>query len=142
MPCLALAVGVNSEIVRRHTRLGTLLQPIGAGAEFGEQVEDIFRLRPAQRNEAAQLGAGVVGDQHRVVIERERRLLFKLAPPQPPGLTAAQLFRHHANRPRPFTGPAGCGRRVVTAEFEFEIDGHDPFDGQAIEHGAIRRATA
>ena len=124
------------------TRRAPCCSAVGASAEFGEEVEDIFRLRPAQRAEAAEFGARVVGNQHRVVIERERRLRSELALPQPPGLTAAQFFRHHADRPRPFAGPAGRFLRVVTTEVEFEIDGHDPFEGQVVEHGARRRATA
>ena len=140
---LGVAVGaVDSEMRRGGNQAGALLQAIGAGAEFGEQVEDESRLRPAQRHEAAELGAGVIGNQHRVGVDRERRLRFKLAAPQPPGLAAAQFFRHHADRPRPFTGAAGCCRRIVAAEFKLEIDGHDMLEGQAIEHGAIRRATA
>ena len=140
---LGVAVdGVDSEIGRGGNQAGAVLQAVGAGAKFGEQVEDVSRLRPAQRPEAAELGAGVVGNQHRVVIERERRLRSELAAPQPPGLAAAQFFRHHADRPRPFAGPAGRCRGIVAAELKFEIDGHDPFEGQAIEHGAIRRATA
>ena len=45
--------------------LAPLLQAVDAGAEFGEEVEDVFRLRPTQRPEAAEFGAGIVGNQHR-----------------------------------------------------------------------------
>ena len=31
---------------------------------------------------------------------------------------------------------------VVATELKFEIDGHDMAERQAVEHGAIRRATA
>ena len=134
--------GIETEVRCRVDQAGTALQAVGACAEFGEEVEDVFRLRPAQCLEAAKLGTGVVGNQHRVVVDWEWRLRFELIPPQPPGLAAAQLFRHHADRSRPFAGPAGCFWGVVTTEVEFEIDGHDPFEGQVVEHGAIRRATA
>ena len=90
--------------------------------------------RPVQRLEAAELGAGVVGNQHRVGVDRERRLRSELTAPQSPGFPAAQLLRHHADRPRPLAGTSRCLQSVVAAEFKFEIDGHDMLERQPIEH--------
>jgi hypothetical protein len=37
----------------------------------------------------------------------------------------AQFLGDHADRPRPFTGPASIVGRGVAAEFELEIGDHD-----------------
>ena len=42
---------------------GDRLAPVGQGAKFGEEIEDADRHRPAKREEATDLGAGVVGDE-------------------------------------------------------------------------------
>ena len=131
-------VGRGAEQARHHSAVCA----VGAGAKFGEQVEDISRLRPVQRLEAAQLGAGVVGNQHRVGVDRERRLRSELVAPQPPGLAAAQILRHHADRPRPFAGAAGRCQSIVAAEFKFEVDGHDMAGMAGGRAWPIRRAAA
>ena len=47
-----------------------------------------------------------------------------------------KFFRHHADRPRPLAGPACFLHRVVAAEIELEIDGHELLEGQPVAHGS------
>ena len=145
---------VDAEVGRGIDQAGAVVPAVGAGAKFGEGVEDVFRLRPAQRPEAAELGAGIVRKppcRRHGNGERGNGGCDPNSPqPQPPDLPAAQFLRHHADRPRPLAGTAGLRRRGVAAEVKFSIEGHDVAERQALSMAwrkwssmaATRRANA
>jgi hypothetical protein len=100
-------------------------QSVSEAAEFGKQIKDPSGCRPTQRTKAAEFSAGVVGDKQRARIGAERWGTVEFPAAPAPCLSALQFLRYHASRPRPFARSAGLFRRCVTAEIEFEIDGHD-----------------
>ena len=98
------------------------VKPVRLDPELGVEVEDARRQRPAERQEAAQLGAGVVGDEQRLRPDRERccRDSRQLVGPQPQLAAGAQLARDHAVR---------LGRLAVRRT-ELEVAGPDLAVGQ------------
>ena len=134
---------VDAEIGRGRNQAGAMVPAVGASAKFGEGVEDVFRLRPAQRTEDAQLGGRIMRDDQRIVAMGEGRLRSEFVVPQPPDLTAEQFSRHHADRARTLAGsawPQPAWRGL--AEEKFSIARHDVLerqsapDGSNIGHGA------
>ena len=99
---------VDPEIGRGAKQAGTVRQRVAVGsrAKFREQVEHVNRRRPVERLEATKFGAGVVGDQHGVGADWERRLALRI-----PRATAARFVRCAA--PSPPCRPAAAARRSV-----------------------------
>jgi len=120
---------VDAKIGCGRNQAGAMVPAVGAGAKFGKGVENVFRLRPAQRPKDAQLGRSVVCDEQHIIAVRERRLRFEFIVPQPPNLAAEQFSRHHADRARTFARSAGLGRRGVATEMKFGIARHDVLEG-------------
>ena len=99
--------------------------PVDGRPEFGEQVQDPERHRPAQRQEAAQLGGSVVGDEQGSGIDGERRLAAELVVPEAQEPAGAQLPRHQAHR----------HGALAVRRLELEVDRPDLAVGQRVENG-------
>jgi hypothetical protein len=76
---------------------------IGGDAELRKQVENARRHRPAERQETAQLGAGVIGDEQvvRPEVEGRPRAGPQLVSPQLDETATSELAGDHADRLRP-----------------------------------------
>ena len=85
---------VVGEGTKQATAPRAAVEPVGLVAELGVQVEQPGGHRPAQRQEAANLGAGVVGDEQRLVVYGERRTAgssscqSRMQPPRSPSSRA------------------------------------------------------
>ena len=102
------ADGVEAEVGQRAQQAGAggRREPVGPVPEFREQIEDAGRHRPAESAVAAELGAGVVGDEQRVGVDRIWRRRPELVAPEPDRAARSQLLGDQADRLRPLAGLA------------------------------------
>src|SRR5262249_40109633 len=77
---------------------GRRVEAIGAGPKFGEEIEDALGHRPAEHPIAAELSAGVVGDEQNVGTGRVGRRQSELVLPDPEPAPAMQFVRYETNR--------------------------------------------
>src|SRR5262245_52244498 len=93
------------------------LAAVGFDAMLGEQIDYVGRQGPAELKETADLGRGVVGDEHRAGtgVEGGSPKGKQLVAPEPDFTPAKELAADHADRPR----------ALAEGTVKFKIDGPD-----------------
>jgi hypothetical protein len=74
------------------------LLSIGVAPKFNEEIEHPRRHRPAERQMAAELGAGVIGDELGAGVRPIRRPTAEFITPSPDKAAGTQFERHQTDR--------------------------------------------